>query len=759
MDYTVAFRSRLVGAMRDGRRITGSGSERLHGLRFITSVLALFVCLFSGAALGQTPERRIAVFGIGPNGSPLPSTPQATPVWVDTILKILIEGWTEYNPSTCTDISTGSYTITTKPTHGTLFFDIENGTLGNGDCPGVTFPFNVARYTWTDAKQTVLADPFTLDWKTPDGMFNDVNSFNAELAKITQAKSVWWTCNAAGSALPTTGTLTLTNPPSGASSFVWTITAGTKTLDYSNNTSTITTTANTAGIKSLAASTGQNDVSMKVVVQGLTYLFRTDVREPNRLKRRTDLDKDNPRGQSCSVTGTLGWQSLIGYEVDDQFSANTAKPDNANAGVNEFLGTKINKQPNHWGQGAAGGSGTTGGTFKDNVCHTGTATPQSKVPQNPLTTDLVDQIPQTWYAGSSTTPPPNKGCKVQTDTINRYIDHGRHVNIKSPPSADDSADPTEADGDGDAGVGRPAPVLNVRYLAEQSAVIVKGRVLSVNQVGTSKKSASFEADAVLKGKVPTRLITVEFSETLGVALEPGEYALLFLKNVKNGSYAFADPQVGKMAITSKDVPSAEVAQTTAGKLEAVIFASLSDPDPEVARTALEQVGSLRKVQSTLAIREIAMSGPADLQGLAYVALLKLGDYSLLSESIRFVEQQVQDLDLQRLQSGVSEAIGDTTDRRVLPTLNSLLASPNLSLRRAAARALRHIGDPSSARALVAALDDGDRDVQYDAVMALAELAGASPDNAPAREVFDKNPSKYLNNWKIWWETSGKATYK
>jgi HEAT repeat protein len=766
MVYTVAMSATLVNAIQGRRRrALNSGSARALALKPIAFMLALSVCLLSGTALAETQDRKIAVFGIGPNGSPLLGAPPAsTSIWVDTIVKTFIEGWTEYNPSTCTDISTGSYSVTKQPTHGTLYFDVENSTLANGDCPGITFPFAVARYTWTDAKEAVLQDPFTLDWSTPDGMFNQVNSFAAELAKVTQAPlSVWWTCSATTTALPTTGTLTLTNPPSGATSFVWTITAGTITLAYSNNASTITTTTNTAGIQSLAASTGKNDVSMNVVVQGLTYLFSTQVREPNRLKKRTDLDQDNPRGQTCAVTGTLGWQSLIGYEVDDQFSVNTATPDNANAGVNEFLGTKINVQPNKWGQGPAGGSGTRGGTFHDNVCHTGTALPQAEVPQNPLTKDLVDQIPQIWYSGSSATPPPNMGCEVQTDTINRYIDHGRHVNIKSPPSAEDLAEPSDfGDESSHSGVGTPTPVRNVRYLAEQSAVIVKGRVLSVTQVGTNEKTASFQADSVLKGNVPTKIITVAFSESTGapsVALESNEYALLFLSKGRNESYAFADPQVGKLPITSRDVPSADAAPTTSGKLEAVLFASLSDPEAEVARTALQQVGNLGSVRSTLAIRDIAASGPPDSQGLAYIALLKLGDYSLLSQSIRFAEQAGQDTELQRLQSGVAEAIGDIQDKTMLPVLNALLASPNLSLRRAAAKALRQIGDPSSARVLVTALDDSDRDVQYDAVMALAELFGASSDNAPAREAFDKNPGKYVNGWKTWWEESGKEKYK
>jgi len=750
--------------------------------RFVTSTVIacalplLLLSIVPGTAIAES-QRKVAVFGIGPDHAPLlnaPVPPAGTEVWIDTIDKTFIEGWTEYNPSTCTDISTGTFTTTTAPKHGTLFFDIESGTLSNGDCPGVTFPFNVARYTWTDASQKVLQDPFALEWTTPDGMFKEDNSFIGELAKITQAASIWWACSATTTSLATTGTLTLNNPPSGATSFVWTITAGATELNFSNNMSTITTTTGSAGITSLAKSAAMNDISINVVVSGLTYLFATNVRAPNQLKSRPDKSSDTGRGANCNVTGDQGYLSSIAYEVDDQFGTNTAKPDNANAGINEFLGKPIDSQKNNWAPGpnAAGGSGTSGGLFADRVCvTTNRFMPNPEVPQNPLTNNLVDQIPQTWFAGSSMKPPPNQGCEVQTDTINRYIDHGRHVNIVSPPPLQPEVASQKSSSDATS---YPGPVLNVRYLAEESAEIVKGRVLDVDETGTIEKqagdslvtshkmTASFQVDSVLKGKVEAKVISIDFFLEPGVpsvTLEQNEYVLLFLKNAQTGSYTFADPQVGKMAITSRNVPLAEAVQTPAGKLEAELFASLSDPDSEVVRAGLEQVGNLESVRSTLAIRDAATSRVPEFQGLAHIALLRLRDYSLLNRAIRFAEQPDQDPDVQHVQFGVAEAIGDIEDRSVLPTLNSLLASPNVSLRRAAAKALRTVGGPSSARLLVRALDDKDVDVQYDAVMALAALVGATRDNAPAREVFNLDPARYLGNWKSWWETSGKQRYE
>jgi HEAT repeat protein len=127
----------------------------------------------------------------------------------------------------------------------------------------------------------------------------------------------------------------------------------------------------------------------------------------------------------------------------------------------------------------------------------------------------------------------------------------------------------------------------------------------------------------------------------------------------------------------------------------------------------------------------------------------------LNQAIRYAEQPSQDLQVRRQQLGVAEAIGDIQNHSELPALNTLLASQNVSLRRAAAKALRGMSDPSIVSFLVRALDDSDADVQYDAVMALAAIAGASTENAPARDIFNQDPAKYVGYWKNCWLASHK----
>jgi hypothetical protein len=270
--------------------------------------------------------------------------------------------------------------------------------LKNGDCPGVLFPFNLARYIWTDPDQTVLEDTFTLVWST-GGSNGETNSITAEMAQVKLAKSIWRVCGVSGGSLPNTGTLQLKTPGTPTSlsfGYVWTITAGANKLVFPGGQATMITSAPTAGVRTLAPSTTENDVSVNVVIgpiprrppEFLEYFGTATVRTPSKLRGLPDLNKNDGRGADCNVAGTQGFLSLVGYEVDDQFGINTFTPDHTEAGVNEYLGTAIPALLNNWPQPTAGGANTLSGTFVDQLCMTGGGKPHPTPPQSPLTTIL-----------------------------------------------------------------------------------------------------------------------------------------------------------------------------------------------------------------------------------------------------------------------------------------------------------------------------------------------------------------------------------
>jgi HEAT repeats len=342
-------------------------------------------------------------------------------------------------------------------------------------------------------------------------------------------------------------------------------------------------------------------------------------------------------------------------------------------------------------------------------------------------------------------------------------------------------------------------VPDFRVLEKDASLIVKGHVLDVRTIGTTEMrgqktpelAASIEVDSVLKGKVDGGTIAIRHPRDPfpgGIQLVQGKDALYFLKDSQDGAYTFVDPLTAKMDITSRKIPLASTARPPIEKLKAELFASLSDPAPDVAKTALEQVDLLGRASSAEALQRIAASRDPENEGMAYAGLIHLRNYSLLRQAIRFAEAPTTDPNIQYWESRIAASIGvigdnrirqaleatkymqkvtcastilakQPLDRSVLPQLYPLLSSPNVELRRGAAHALRGICDSSSIPVLAQALNDSDRTVQYDAMMGLAALENFQLGlPAPAEDIFIENPTKYLDGWKSWWETAGKQKY-
>jgi hypothetical protein len=148
---------------------------------------------------------------------------------------------------------------------GKLTYSAETYTIPAGvQCAGYSWPFAVARYTWTSSNQTVLEDPFTLNWTTPDGYYNLNASIVASLAKVV-AKPVAASSSNAEETSQDVANVTLIDPPSGAASYTWTMTGGAGILAFSNGAPSITTTTNTTPVASL---NGQSDtINLSVTVK------------------------------------------------------------------------------------------------------------------------------------------------------------------------------------------------------------------------------------------------------------------------------------------------------------------------------------------------------------------------------------------------------------------------------------------------------------------------------------------------------------
>ena len=150
---------------------------------------------------------------------------------------------------------------------------------------------------------------------------------------------------------------------------------------------------------------------------------------PNQLQAGSIYDQ-----QLSKVIGgdlVYGYRSLVYYTVCDQFGT----PTGLDTPMNEsFNGGLVNdwEDGNNWPDAKAENTPGKGGQFRDilQAASDGfTYLPQPLYPMCPLSSAPVMHINQIIKFGSQVS---GEGVTIQTDTIQHYIDHGRHLNIVSP---------------------------------------------------------------------------------------------------------------------------------------------------------------------------------------------------------------------------------------------------------------------------------------------------------------------------------------
>jgi len=124
------------------------------------------VAVLSGAALSGA--RRTGAMGASGNV-----------VEVSLGVQTYLMGWVEYDPSTCTEISSGAWTVNSSPAFGTVSF----GTVTAPAPCGGTFTYGAIYYTLTSA--TATSDTFSATWNSPD--FTEPETFN--LVAFNMAKN------------------------------------------------------------------------------------------------------------------------------------------------------------------------------------------------------------------------------------------------------------------------------------------------------------------------------------------------------------------------------------------------------------------------------------------------------------------------------------------------------------------------------------------------------------------------------------------
>ncbi|MEK6320393.1 MAG: hypothetical protein AABN33_01790 [Acidobacteriota bacterium] len=272
---------------------------------------------------------------------------------------------------------------------------------------------------------TVSFDYYHSDYISAEdcGLFLATATATAPVAvtpRISGPTDLWWFNGLTPAGYDTQITLTAT--PATASSYQWTVVAGTDKVNFSNAADSITTGTNQATVVSTGAS-AFHEVKIRVTVNGISSAkFMLSVRAPYRLV----LNQDFIHG----FDQTYGYMTEIHYHIEDQFMdflpSDVPINEQFGAVVNDYSGTNwrvgiprgVLVGPMDWADIIQGEDNITAGI------------PLSTAPCSPsLCNTKVHHWSQDWRVGSTSI---GVGVRVQTDTLQKYTDHGSHQNRVSP---------------------------------------------------------------------------------------------------------------------------------------------------------------------------------------------------------------------------------------------------------------------------------------------------------------------------------------
>jgi hypothetical protein len=234
---------------------------------------------------------------------------------------------------------------------------------------------------------------------------------------ISGPNTLWWFKGLSLGVSGYANQITLSASPS-FGTYQWNIAAGSDKVSLSNSTT------NTVQVTSTGQSTKANDVSITATVDGLTSApFTLTVRAPYRMI--PDPNVSNPIVYYSDKT--YAWYTDIYYQVLDNLGSPLPVP----VPVNEFFGPAIPDSQNNWEMGPAECLPSIGSdaAFHDHIGGQKAGfTPQAVY--NPNWTGIaVEHWRQDWAAGTCVL---GAGPRVQSDNIQKWVDHALHTNIVSP---------------------------------------------------------------------------------------------------------------------------------------------------------------------------------------------------------------------------------------------------------------------------------------------------------------------------------------
>jgi hypothetical protein len=261
-------------------------------------------------------------------------------------------------------------------------------------------------------------------------------------------------------------------------------------------------------------------------------------------------------------------------------------------------------------------------------------------------------------------------------------------------------------------------------------------------------------ERTLKGTLSSRTTAFTYSvpkvPTLGgggVGVSAGQFGVFFLRS-DGSTYEVVDPDF-LFVIASPGAP--ETSGPVLDQVTAEVAHILDSPtaSDRLKEQAISVLAWCRTDAATAALRTAANSQPINVRLGAMGVLLAQNDTSVLLQAQQLLlstDARVEE----SMRENVASAIGyGVRDAGAVPLLAPLLGSPNVLVRRGAASALRNTRSRSAITPLAQALSDSDHNVEYYAVIGMAEITGTVGEWAPALSSFMEDPQRYLDHWQEW----------
>lgn len=303
-------------------------------------------------------------------------------------------------------------------------------------------------------------------------------------------------------------------------------------------------------------------------------------------------------------------------------------------------------------------------------------------------------------------------------------------------------------------------------LFEKSDLVCRGAVLTETQLAADSLDARgklrpvdyttlVEARSCYKGTISGSTLALLFrsvDRTRGMPLSFGPL-LLFLKRETEGTYVLTDDSA---SLPFWDVPlKTRDGEGGIAELEGDLVEIATALDLPSSRGAMQMLLRFPRLSeaSLLKLKSVQSATEPNLAILRLVLLVKSDATANLAELTRVVIKRDPSAQLPAIEE-IGQIFAYQSSSSDLESLKEMSHSGFSYLRQSAMRGIRRIKDPSTVPFLIEQLDSDDLDVQYLAVITLAEMTGRSGDFGPSLPLFEQNPGKHKQLWREWWAVEG-----